>query len=759
MPKLGLSLLLSVFCASALTPLVSLAAEPTEPVEPVGEGGQWFAWRGPNGDGVSPEKYTGWGFDEKPAWTFDMMGRGTPVVADGKVFVLGYRGEGTDVEETISCLDAESGQLIWVHAFRDYISDTIYDRYSIGAPAIDPETKNVYFQTTNGRFVAISAAGKILWEHSMMERFGRLTFPNGRTGAPIVEGDLVIMHCITSYWGKQGPARDRFYAFDKRSGAIVWVSQPGTAPKDSSFSTPVVESRYGTRVFYAGTGDGNLVCINAKNGKPLWRFHMSYGGVNSSPIIFGDTIICPHGRENIDTTEEGRMIAVKMPASIDLAAEQAVLPPSAEVWRNPTSAFTSSPTLVGNRVYQVSKVGELNCIDAVTGEVLWREKLGNNNLHASPLYCDGKLFVPLFSGKFYIIEPSDAGAKILHTLELEGNLIGSPTISDAAASICTPPSSSTVGNSSRQGFAPAPPVKLGAPVELRAIPTDVLLQPGEQQTLTFQQLDAAGNVVGVSATAEFAKFVPPTAKVKTEMDATFSGDTISAAVEAKTSAGAWKGSDGTLEGIFRGRVLGKLPFVENFEGYALTNDRADTPGEKFAYPPLPWIGARLKWEIHDLDGDKVMAKTLDRVLFQRSTVFIGHPDLKGYTMQADIMTDGNRRIKSDVGLINQRYQIVLKGNQNLLEVSSNQERLKESVKFPVKYKTWYTLKCRVDLDADGTATIRAKAWAKGDPEPAAWTLEVAHEKGHNKGAPGIYGLSPQSQKRVYLDNITITPNE
>ena len=53
--------------------------------------------------------------------------------------------------------------------------------------------------------------------------------------------------------------------------------------------------------------------------------------------------------------------------------------------------------------------------------------------------------------------------------------------------------------------------------------------------------------------------------------------------------------------------------------------------------------------------------------------FIGHPELSNYVMQADVMTDGNRRIKSDVGLVNQRYLIVLKGNANQLEVSSNQE--------------------------------------------------------------------------------------
>ena len=33
--------------------------------------------------------------------------------------------------------------------------------------------------------------------------------------------------------------------------------------------------------------------------------------------------------------------------------------------------------------------------------------------------------------------------------------------------------------------------------------------------------------------------------------------------------------------------------------------------------------------------------TLDRVLFQRAINFIGHMDMSDYTMEADVMTDGD----------------------------------------------------------------------------------------------------------------------
>ena len=40
-------------------------------------------------------------------------------------------------------------------------------------------------------------------------------------------------------------------------------------------------------------------------------------------------------------------------------------------------------------------------------------------------------------------------------------------------------------------------------------------------------------------------------------------------------------------------------------------------------------------------------------------------------MQVDIRTDGNRRIMCAAGVVNQRYLIILKGNHQKLEVTSN----------------------------------------------------------------------------------------
>ena len=139
-------------------------------------------------------------------------------------------------------------------------------------------------------------------------------------------------------------------------------------------------------------------------------------------------------------------------------------------------------------------------------------------------------------------------------------------------------------------------------------------------------------------------------------------------------------------------------------------------------------------------------------------VFINRPDLRNYTIEADVLTEGNKRKMSEVGLVNQRYLINLKGNAQVLEVTSNQELFKQSVPFKVTPNEWYHLKARVDVAADGSGVIRAKAWKKGDPEPDAWTIEVPNKHANTEGSPGLFSFTPQEQ-RAWIDNIVVTPNK
>ncbi len=761
-----------------------------EPVPYLG----WFHWRGPQQNGSSIEM----GLPDRIAlkngnllWTADFPGQSSAVIRDEKLYIMGYQGEGADLQEGVACFDAETGKRLWSHLFNDFLSDTIYLRYATSSPTIDFKTGNVYIQGTQGILACFTSEGKLLWQHSLMETYGRLTFPNSRTASPSIDGDLVITRGITSNWGVQGPAADRFYAFDKITGEAVWTSSPGDRPKDNSFSSPVFSWLNGKRVFYTGVGDGSVACINARTGDSLWRIPISKLGINASVLLYEgsghekDKLISIHGGENLDTAEVGRMAAFEI-SSVNstnrFTAPVVLETKNVEIWRNDLSAFTSSPTLAGNRIYQVTDTGDLASIDVQSGKILWKQKLGIEQRNASVVYADDKLYIAILNdpdekeiggsetgskGGFYIIKPGENGCEILSHIALEGRCFGTPTVFHGKVYVQTEKKLYCFGNKEKSDRISSYSVEpnwpsVGLKSQLQIIPSEVLLQPGEKKSFRIQVLDVNGFVVEEVKNPKLVKwssYIPSTAKVKATMKAEFNNQgELVASAESVPSAGAFEATMGDLKGYIRGRILPNLPIQEDFESFAISEKHETEKGMMFAYPPLPWIGARFKFEVREREGNRVLAKTIDNKLFQRAFVFIGHPDMKNYTVEVDVLSDGNKRKMSEVGVINQRYCIVLKGNAQELEVNSNLERLRVSVPFKWLPNQWYHLKTRVDLSSDENGIVRARVWKKGEEEPKMWTIEVPHPHAHQNGSPGLFGFSPQ-EMRVYMDNIRVTKNE
>ena len=753
----------------------------------------WLNWRGPEQSGRSRETGLPDKIDAaKPLWTAKFPGSSTATVADGHVYIMGYLGEGADMQEGIACFDAESGKELWRHLFNDYLSDIIYERYASSSPTIDPETGNVFIQGTQGNLAAFTRDGKLLWLVPMMELYGRLTFPNGRTASPVIDGDLVITRGITANWGAHGPGGDRVYAFDKKTGEHVWVSWSGLRPMDSCYSRPFYTTLKGKRVFITATGDGSIFCGNARTGEPLWVVPIAKAGINASVVVHNnDKVVAIYGTPY----EPGQMVALKIPDVQPTNNQPVTVERSqVELWSAQLSTSASSPILVDDRVYVVTEKGSLCAVDVNNGNITWQLQLGIEQRNSSPTFADGKLYVPILEdpktggtgatggveetksaagtkGGFYVIKPHADRGEILSQVSLDGICMGTPTPYNGKIYMQTKSKLYCFGKQGNNpGLAKPVPQELPKPgpaAQLQIIPSEIYLLAGGSQPVRVRSLDANGFVVQENvdlASVKFESYIPPTARVRSVLKAKFQDGKIVADPEQVGSAGAFQATMGNLKGLMRGRVVPSLPLKEDFEGFNLSETTTNTVEEptKFAYPPLPWIGARVKFEVREKDGNKALTKTIDNRFFQRATVFIGPPSLNNYTIQADVMSDGDRRRMSEVGLVCQRYLIALKGNDKKLEVSSNYERLRvptgtDPSNFRWIPNTWYTMKARVDTAADGSGVVRAKAWKRGEAEPEQWTLEVPHKTAHKEGAPGLYGFSPQDM-RVYIDNVLVTKN-
>src|SRR5213595_2617910 len=87
----------------------------------------WLNWRGPQQNGTSTEKNLPDKIDpKKPLWVQNFPGASTPVVANGKVYIMCFVGEGTELQEGVACFDAETGKPLWQQMFSDFLSDIIY---------------------------------------------------------------------------------------------------------------------------------------------------------------------------------------------------------------------------------------------------------------------------------------------------------------------------------------------------------------------------------------------------------------------------------------------------------------------------------------------------------------------------------------------------------------------------------------------------------------------------------------------------------
>jgi hypothetical protein len=392
----------------------------------------------------------------------------------------------------------------------------------------------------------------------------------------------------------------------------------------------------------------------------------------------------------------------------------------------------------------------VGAFDLKTGAKLWEKTLGTLQ-KGSPVLADGKLYVGTENGKFYILRPSAIGVEVLDedllgTAQTPEPIVASPIVADGRVYITSMEAMYALGKrvprkdapNARAGQGARSPASQDAPAVVQVFPSEILLSPGQTATLRARLYDAKGN---------FIREEPAVQWTVDQASGTVDSKGVYTAAASGSTAGFVRATAGGLSGQARVRVIEAPPWTFDFE--SVTAEA----------PPAWWVGAPTKVFQRTVDGvGKVLVRPRDETVGRRAKVFLGQPNLSGFTVEADVRGREQRRQRGDVGLINERYGLVLFGNGQKLELHPWQaaDEMTTRVDFKWDADKWYRMKLRVDHQKDGTARVRGKVWVADAEEPAAWTIEKVDKIPHMAGSPGIYadGISD-----VYFDNVKVYRNQ
>ena len=101
------------------------------------------------------------------------------------------------------------------------------------------------------------------------------------------------------------------------------------------------------------------------------------------------------------------------------------------VWRVARNVPTRpSPVLAGELLFMVNDGGIASCLDALSGEEIWRERIGGN-YSASPLLAEGRVYFFNEEGKTTVLE-AGRQFKVLAENQLGDGFMASPAVAGKA---------------------------------------------------------------------------------------------------------------------------------------------------------------------------------------------------------------------------------------------------------------------------------------------------------------------------------------
>ena len=173
-----------------------------------------------------------------------------------------------------------------------------------------------------------------------------------------------------------GGSDGRVYAFDKRTGGVLW-----SIPYELAFSNqPVAKAG---RVYF-GSEDGTLLALDETTGQLLWR-HRTKGAIHGPVAVTDDSVFFGSGDGYIYavSTDKGRM-----------------------KWRKRTGAGVEAVVLAGDTLLAAS-LDNFAYLLNLKGTMLWKKQLPGR-IAAQPLAVEETaLFTPLSSSEGVVLGLKD----------------------------------------------------------------------------------------------------------------------------------------------------------------------------------------------------------------------------------------------------------------------------------------------------------------------------------------------------------------
>lgn len=576
--------MLAVFTVSAssmMTPSLS-AGEPWDAPEM-----DWPHWRGPEMNGISREKNlpTTWEpGGENVVWEReDLAGRSTPVVMNGLLYTIVRDKPGTKLEgEKVVCVDAATGKTKWESIFNVFLSDVPDTRVGWSSVIADPETNKVFALGVCGYFLCLDAqTGETLWSHSLSEEYGLLSTYGGRTNFPMTYKNLVIISAVVIGYGDMAKPAHRFVAFDQRNGQPVWFEGTRLLPEDTTYSSPVLTAFDGEAALVFASGDGGVHAFQPETGKTTWTYNVSARGINTTPVIAGNTVICGHSEENLDTTKMGALFAID-------GTKKGNITKSGEVWRQAEwFVGKSSPIVIDGRVYACEDTGTMIIADLETGKKIDDVRLGGP-MRSSPIYADGKIYLLTENGRWWVFKPSEDGVETVERARLRiGESYGSLIVSHGRIYIPTTYGLYCIASADAEPEAdprPEPPTITpisddDQPAVAAVVPVESVLKPGQKQEFQIRLYNERGQYLGLSGQNHPAKLSLSGAGSIADDSYTYiapAGNDVTAATVMATI--------GDVTATARVRTFPPFPWNFTFDNGVI---------------PEPWVGVRYRHIVID----------------------------------------------------------------------------------------------------------------------------------------------------------------